>query len=876
MKRVFPTLQGISVAILCSLATTTALQAATEIIDGFNASVKEIAGPDDLHLDPATAIIAVDNWGDEDREVNGILFQEDRSTDGVVEKNGVKVTTSAANKINDWAAFQEFTGGEGDSAENLGLIMQDIRWHGAPNPVTVEVTGLPPNTLIEVQLLTNEGADRNRRWDIGVGDFDDPDLVIDDYTSEGISADSDVGEEGVWTPENSFVATIEATSSDTGDLVVVMRRHIGGQDPPGGDNNPILQAVILHRAIPAGEPALIIEEEVAGNQAFEGALGMDFIVNLPIQVVQLGAFDSGSDELAVPITVELWSRDDGGTPDVFNDDAGGEILASLEFEEGDTGILEGGTRFLPLADPVVLLPGAYTIVGWGYGPDEQNYNVGGRDAEAEGLTITESDFITFVGGSRFGDPGVNGEWPTSLDGGPENRYGSGNFKFASTGDTDGDGMPDAYEEDKGFDKTDPADAALDADGDTLTNLEEFTNGTDPKSDDTDKDGLKDNVETNTGTWVSVADTGTNPKNADSDRDGLNDGVETNTNTFVSATDTGTDPNKKDSDGGGVGDGTEVLAGTDPTNPNSEPGCESPILNGGSITEFTSPDDLHLDPATVVIAVDVYGDQIDEGREINGVTFFTDRCDECADTEGMHEQDGVTYRAESTHYINGWAGPPNFSGGDGDSADELAGIMEDIRWSAAPSPVLVDIEGLNPGATYEVQLLVNEGADRNRRWDIGIGIDPDIELVVDDFTSEGCRGDSGGTWSPDNSFVYTFEVMPSADGIINIVMQQHIDGEDPPGGDNNPILQGVIVHKAGAGTLFQITNIDKSPNEITLTWASLPGREYSVEFIEDFSEDIWIELDDGVQSEGEETSFTDDDTARTGLPEGWYRVRDNSG
>ena len=46
-------------------------------------------------------------------------------------------------------------------------------------------------------------------------------------------------------------------------------------------------------------------------------------------------------------------------------------------------------------------------------------------------------------------------------------------------DTDGDGMPDAWEKLHGLNPNDPTDAAKDGDGDGYTNLEEFLNGTDP-------------------------------------------------------------------------------------------------------------------------------------------------------------------------------------------------------------------------------------------------------------------------------------------------------------------------------------------------------------------------------------------------------------
>jgi len=58
-------------------------------------------------------------------------------------------------------------------------------------------------------------------------------------------------------------------------------------------------------------------------------------------------------------------------------------------------------------------------------------------------------------------------------------------------DSDGDGMPDAYEIANGLNPYDPTDAALDPDGDGLTNLQEYLLGTNPHVYDTDGDGLSD-------------------------------------------------------------------------------------------------------------------------------------------------------------------------------------------------------------------------------------------------------------------------------------------------------------------------------------------------------------------------------------------------
>jgi hypothetical protein len=66
--------------------------------------------------------------------------------------------------------------------------------------------------------------------------------------------------------------------------------------------------------------------------------------------------------------------------------------------------------------------------------------------------------------------------------------------FVSANDMDGDGMPDYWELQHGFDPSDPSDGALDPDGDFLTNLEEYRAGTDPNKPDTDGDSLIDGWE----------------------------------------------------------------------------------------------------------------------------------------------------------------------------------------------------------------------------------------------------------------------------------------------------------------------------------------------------------------------------------------------
>lgn len=123
-------------------------------------------------------------------------------------------------------------------------------------------------------------------------------------------------------------------------------------------------------------------------------------------------------------------------------------------------------------------------------------------------------------------------------------------------DSDGDGLPDIYEEEIGTDKENP-----DTDGDGLTDgFEILYASSDPLEASTLKNGISDadvDADEDGLTMLEEAAQETDPLHSDTDGDGLKDGEEVKVY--------GTDPLNPDTDGDRLEDGDEVLLGLDPLN-----------------------------------------------------------------------------------------------------------------------------------------------------------------------------------------------------------------------------------------------------------------------------------------------------------------------
>lgn len=450
----------------------------------------------------------------------------------------------------------------------------------------------------------------------------------------------------------------------------------------------------------------------------------------------------------------------------------------------------------------------------------------------------------------------------------EERF--GNLEESGDGDGDGDGLSNTREFLFG---TNPGEA--DTDGDGLTDLEEIEGrGSDPTLADTDEDGLSDLVESNTGVFVSAEDRGTDPARADTDGDGLEDGVEDNSGVFVSAEATGTDPNNRDTDGDGGADGAEVRAGSNPLD-----GNDASSIPDGTVGLWTFDADGPVQPDLSGSGNDatVEGASWVDDPERGGVMMIGDNQHlEVPDADSLDIAEAITIAA--------WVKPIGEIGWDGilaknpsdDSAPNHAGNYEwrienggrfvhflhqqggtdDTAFHEGQSSIIAPDVWTHVVVTADivsgdVAFYINGELSETLEGIIGVDEFPVNEnpLII------GSRADF---FTPMNGFLDDVMLLNRAVGAdeVPVIMLGGFSGGGDPGNGGGPRAD------------FAISNVRTGTGgNIRFEVVSADGESYALEFSENLID--WEVRVDAVASEGAMTVI------RTPLPEGsqgFFRMR----
>ena len=472
--------------------------------------------------------------------------------------------------------------------------------------------------------------------------------------------------------------------------------------------------------------------------------------------------------------------------------AGTAGLNNAPFEVG------GATPTITLNDGESLVAGFHQSTGmikWNDGGDDGDYLSQGG---AGGNTIP---------GGGTGALTASANWST-LD--REYRF---NIAIETdSADRDGDGIPDAYEDEtEGLDADNPDDADDDPDLDTLTNLEEFLAGTDINKADTDDDTLRDDAEI-AGAGVRPP---TSPTNADTDGDGLSDASETNTGTYVSPTDTGSNPTIADSDGDGLSDSDEV-SGNNQNNFFSDPNLADTDGDGfddpAELGKGTDPNDSDDFPIIVVPTGIFIGDVPDQLLDVgpgsigpdgaNGgiitYAFFNDPYLNEAAVAQSFRVTGVNYQATVAGTLTPFVALLTGAGGAGADYDVLA-VGDPIDGVAGLNNAEFLIDGENPVIKVESGEQIVGGFHQTPamvRWEEGV--------ADADYISSGGAG--GNTIPPEGTGPLTGDAGWTTLGreyAFNIELQ------------------------SGSGPAPFKLDVKASGSDLVLTWDSADGRLYNV-------------------------------------------------
>lgn len=544
-----------------------------------------------------------------------------------------------------------------------------------------------------------------------------------------------------------------------------------------------------------------------------------------------------------------WTNDDatGGTGNTFGVDFGasaGTLDApfhyALSFDEtvGQAKYYENG----------VLVASASTLMKLDNLNDVNNW-LGRSNWTGDGNTsITYDEFRIYAGALSQTDIQKSmAKGPDTLPGGTNGATDITTLKVLNA-----NGWPEWY-----LDRTPGAPAPVsDADGDTLTALQELGRGSNPAVADTDGDGLRDDAENGSNVFVSAASPGSNPSLADTDSDGLGDSQEAAAGTNPSNPDTDGDSIADSSDPapltgaaqnrvmahrwifddlpvGGVADGTPVLdvIGGAATNgfirgSGASANGTSVLLPGGANNE-TSP------------YVDLPNGIISSRNRLTAVTWMTiDAATNWSRVFDFGASNGIEVPAaggigNGTEYMF-------LSAGRGTDINlQRFALKEDLLGESFYDWTLSDRGLTIPGAGTEIFFAVTV--------DSSTGIASLSSLYRD------------GVWIMQNAqLTYT---LSQINDVNNWLGRSQYAGDPTLTGSFNEfrLYDGILNRNeirrlyAGGPDGLRILDVQQAGTDLTYTWNSKANLPYTAEASEDLQ--TWTPLQTGIVATGDTTSFT---------------------
>ncbi len=370
-------------------------------------------------------------------------------------------------------------------------------------------------------------------------------------------------------------------------------------------------------------------------------------------------------------------------------------------------------------------------------------------------------------------------------------------------DSDGDGMPDVWENAHGLDAG-VADAGLDPDGDGVNNLDEYNGGWDPQQAE----------DTGVSTFVSpglTIDTGASPYGfgTDTDGDGMPDWWEIKYGLSRLIDDSG-----GDLDGDGLTNLQEYLLGLSPN---------SDDLWGEA---WAASLDFLLD--TIGISPDTDGDGMRDWWEIlHGLNHIID--DAGLDPDGDGRTNIEEYNANTDPQVDDWRGPSrvaslNFTA---DTDGHSGGYADDSDGDGMPDWWEIKY-GLLPGVDDASGNADGDALTNVEEYNAGTHPSVFDFLVIDDAQGNIFVLDTGGKYldSDTDGMPNWWERLYSGTS-TGLVANADSDG------DGHTDLEEYIArsHPENPGSVFHVTEVTRPdpehPSDWVLTWNSVVERLYKV-------------------------------------------------